>query len=204
MKKIIQLAGFLLAGAIGLSSCDGAGNVNTNTARNVANTTVNTAVNAANAVANAITNTAVAITTPSAEDFLKAASQGGTAEVELGKIAASKAQNPEVKKYGQMMVDDHSKANTELKALAVTKKITLPADLGSHRSTIEDLKQLTGAAFDKAYVEAMLDDHEEDVAAFQKQADSASDPDIKAFAAKTLPVLKKHLDAVKAIQAKMK
>jgi putative membrane protein len=69
---------------------------------------------------------------------------------------------------------------------------------------MDDLKGENGAEFDKEYVEQMVDDHEKDVAEFQKQADSSTDPDVKAFAAKTLPTLKKHLDAIKAIQAKMK
>ena len=102
------------------------------------------------------------------------------------------------------MVDDHTKANTELKALAAKKNKTLPAELdSSHKSTMDDLKGKSGADFDQDYVEAMVDDHEEDVAAFEKQSQNSSDPDVKAFAAKTLPTLKKHLDAIKAIQAKM-
>lgn len=204
MKRIFLLTSLLTIGGVGMSACESAPNVNTNTARNAANTAMNTVANAANVVANAVSNTAAAITTPSADDFMKAAAQGGMAEVEMGKLAASKAQNAEVKKFGQMMVTDHGKANTELMALAVKKNVNLPADLGAHRSTIEDLKQLTGAEFDKAYVEAMVDDHEADVAAFQKQADNAADADVKAFAAKTLPVLKMHLDMIKAIQAKIK
>ena len=103
-----------------------------------------------------------------------------------------------------MMVDDHSKANDELKALAAKKNVTLPANIGSHKSTLDELTGLSGAEFDKEYVEEMVDDHETDVAAFQRQADNGTDPEVKAFAAKTLPVLKKHLDAIKAIQAKMK
>jgi putative membrane protein len=134
---------------------------------------------------------------------MKDAAQGGTAEVELGKLAAQKAKDPEVKKFGQMMVDDHSKANKEMQDLAKKKNVTLPTDLGKHQSTLDKLKGLSGADFDKEYVEEMVDDHETDVSEFEKQSTSSSDPEVKAFAAKTLPVLKKHLDAIKAIQAKM-
>ena len=89
--------------------------------------------------------------------------------------------------------------------LAATKKITLPADIGSsNKSTLDKLKGLSGADFDKEYVKDMVSDHETDVKAFEKQADNSTDPEVKAFAAKTLPVLKKHLDAIKAIQSKMK
>jgi putative membrane protein len=143
-------------------------------------------------------------TTSSADSFLKDAAQGGAAEVEMGKVAVANAQNPEVKKFGQMMVDDHTKAGNELKELAGKKNIAVPADIGSHKSMLDKLKGLKGADFDKEYVSEMVSDHETDVAEFEKQAANATDPDVKAFAAKTLPTLKKHLDAIKAIQAKMK
>lgn len=82
--------------------------------------------------------------------------------------------------------------------------MTLPTDIGSHKSTVDSLAKESGADFDKAYVKEMVSDHENDLKAFQKQADSASDPDVKAFAAKVVPVVQKHLDAIKAIEAKMK
>jgi putative membrane protein len=136
--------------------------------------------------------------------FVQDAAIGGLSEVELGKIASTKAANAEVKKFGQMMVTDHSKANEELKALAQKKGWTLPTEPdSSHKSTMEDLRNRVGADFDQAYVDEMVDDHEEDVAAFEDKAKNATDPDLKAFAEKTLPVLRKHLDAIKAIQAKM-
>jgi putative membrane protein len=133
------------------------------------------------------------------------AALGGMTEVELGKLASTKATNPEVKKFGQMMVTDHSKANEELKALAAKKNFKLPTELdSSHKSMLDEMKGKSGGDFDEDYVEAMVDDHEDDVAAFEKQAQNSPDPDVKAFAAKTLPTLKKHLDAIKAIQSKMK
>ena len=75
--------------------------------------------------------------------------------------------------------------------------------MGSHKSTLDDLNKLSGAEFDKEYVDAMVEDHEDDVAAFEDQSKNATDPDVKAFAAKTLPTLKKHLEAIKGIQAKL-
>ena len=119
---------------------------------------------------------------------------GGMAEVELGKLATEKAASDEVKKFGQRMVDDHSKANNELKTLAQNKKITLPADIGPKEKALRDrLTKLSGAAFDRAYMQAMLADHRQDVAEFRKEANSGKDPDVKAFAAKTLPTLEEHL-----------
>lgn len=198
----------ILAVCLGLvlAACEGTSNMSINTNRvsntlgNAANTVGNTASNAVNSMSNAISKA----TTNGPESFFKDAAQGGMAEVEMGKVAVKNAQSPEVKKFGQMMVDDHSKANKELEDLAKKKNIALPADIGSNKSTLDKLNGLKGADFDKEYVKDMVDDHETDVAEFEKQAANATDPDVKAFAAKTLPVLKKHLDAIKAIQAKMK
>jgi putative membrane protein len=139
------------------------------------------------------------------KDFLTEAAQGGIAEVELGKMAVTKAASPDVKKFAQMMIDDHTKANAELKELAQKKSIQVPAETdSSHKSTMEDLRNLVGADFDKEYVEDMYDDHKHDVAEFEEQSESAADPDVKAFAAKTLPVLRKHLEAIETIRSKMK
>ncbi len=205
MKHIVILTSLTIGFAVFLAACDGANvNVNTNRLANQAGNAVNTAGNAVNTVANTIANTQIpSVTTPSAEDFLKAAAQGGMAEVQLGNLAATKSQNAEIKAFGKLMAADHAKVNAEVKALAAKLKYTLPTDVGSHRSTIDDLTKAQ-ANFDKDYVNAMVKDHEDDVAAFQKQADNATDADVKAFAARTLPTLKSHLEKIKAIQAKMK
>jgi len=204
MKNILF---YLLLGCIatvGLSACGGeAGNSIANANKAVVNTAekaINTAGNAANSVANAVSSA----TTASPESFMKDAAQGGMAEVQLGKLAEQKSKDPEIKKFAQMMVTDHTAAGNDLKALATKKNFTLPTDIGSHKSTYDKLNGLSGTDFDKAYVDDMVSDHEEDVEAFQKQADHSTDPEVKAFAAKVLPVVKKHLDAIKAIKAKMK
>lgn len=180
-------------------------NTNTNNAANTNRANSNSTLgNAANSVANAVSNAASAVTGTTDSDFLKEAGLGGMAEVEMGKLASTKAANAEVKKFAQMMVTDHSKANEELKALASRKGVTIPAELdSSHKATLDGLRSQVGADFDTEYVEAMVDDHEKDVKAFEDKAKNATDPDIKAFAEKTLPVLKKHLEAIKAIQSKM-
>ncbi|MBV9217746.1 MAG: DUF4142 domain-containing protein [Acidobacteria bacterium] len=202
MRNVTFLTMILLLIFAGLSACGG-GVANTasnagNTVSNAASSAVNTIGNAANSVANSVSSA----TTASPESFMKDAAQGGMAEVEMGKLAAQKATDPEVKKFGQMMVTDHTAANNELKGVAGKKNFALPADLGSHQSDLDKLKGLSGADFDKEYVEMMVSDHETDVSLFEKQSEYSTDPDVKAFAAKTLPTLKKHLDAIKAIQAK--
>jgi len=119
---------------------------------------------------------------------------GGLAEVELGKLAQSQGSSDAVKQFGKRMVDDHSKANDELSQLASRKGITLPTSLDAkHQATKDRLSKLSGAAFDRAYMDDMVKDHREDVSEFRKEATNGQDADVKAFAAKTLPTLEEHL-----------
>jgi putative membrane protein len=137
--------------------------------------------------------------------FVTKAAQGGMAEVNLGTMAAQKAASADVKTFGNTMVTDHSKANDELKQLAASKGVTLPADVGKENQDVADkLGKLTGAAFDKAYMKDMVEDHEKDVKDFEKASKSAKDPDLKAWAAKTLPTLQGHLKMAKDTARKVK
>src|SRR3954470_23916371 len=125
--------------------------------------------------------------------FAKEAATGGMAEVDLGKLAADKASNPDVKQFGQRMVDDHGKANDELKSLAAKKGVTLPATPdAAEKATQARLSKLSGAAFERAYMQDMVKDHDKDVAAFKRASTNAGDADLKAWAAKTLPTLEEH------------
>lgn len=137
--------------------------------------------------------------------FAVEAANGGMSEVVLGKLAAEKATNKKVKDFGNMMVTDHSKANDELKALAHKLSITLPDSISSDESkTRDDLAKKSGADFDKAYVQDMVDDHKKDVKAFEDGAKNCKDSDLKAFANKTLPTLKMHLQVIEKIKKGMK
>lgn len=137
--------------------------------------------------------------------FAVAAANGGMAEVELGTLAQEKAVNAKVKDFGSMMVKDHSKANDEMKALAKSKGITLPDSIDSKEKKVKsDLSAKSGADFDKAYVSNMIDDHKEDIKEFEDAAKNVKDSELKAFAVKTLPTLKMHLDAIQKIHDSMK
>lgn len=130
-------------------------------------------------------------------EFLTKAASGGMLEVELGKQVAARAVTPEAKKFAEQMVADHTKANAELMALATKKNITLPTALsGKHQDVLKDVTEKKGVKMDRQYLKEMLEDHEEDVKEFTDASIKASDPDIKAFAAKNVPVLKMHLDMV--------
>jgi putative membrane protein len=126
--------------------------------------------------------------------FVEKAAMGGMAEVELGTLAQQKASSAEVKQFASRMVQDHGQANGELKSIAASKGIQLPAALDrKHKGDVERLGKLGGAEFDRAYMRHMVDDHKKDVAEFKRAAGSAKDADIKGFAAKTLPTLQEHL-----------
>jgi len=130
--------------------------------------------------------------------FAKEAAVGGLAEVELGKLAQQKASSDAVKQFAQKMVDDHSKANDELKQVASKESLDLPdAPDKKHQSRIDKLGKLSGAEFDKAYIKDQLKDHQEDVRKFQSESKNGTDPGIKEFATKTLPTLEQHLQMVK-------
>lgn len=137
--------------------------------------------------------------------FVMEAARGGLAEVELGKLAAEKGSADAVKQFGKRMADDHAKAAAELKDFADKKGMTLPADLDpKHRQLRDRLAKLTGADFDRAYANEMVKDHKKDVADFKREAKGAKDPDLKAWAGKTLPTLEDHLKAAQDMQAQVK
>jgi len=134
-------------------------------------------------------------------EFVTHAAQGGLAEVALGGLAADRARNDMVKDFGQRMVKDHGDANAKLLELAKGKGFEPPKTLSAeHQASLEHLKSLDAAAFDQAYVDAMVKDHRKDVAEFEKQAKGADDPDLRRFAEQTLPTLQSHLDAILDLQ----
>lgn len=125
--------------------------------------------------------------------FMKEAATGGMAEVELGKLARQNAQSEDVKQFGARMVQDHGAAGNELATLAANKDVKLPDRLDPKHAQLRDkLARLRGGEFDRAYMREMTKDHDKDLKAFRRQAQSASDPDLKQFAAKTAGVIEQH------------
>ena len=126
--------------------------------------------------------------------FIKEAAQGGMIEVELGKAAQEKASNERVKEFGKRMEQDHSKANDDLKKIASDKGIQLPSGLDKqHQAKVDKLTKLSGANFDRQYMQAMVSDHKQDIKEFQNEANKGKNADVKNFASETLPTLKEHL-----------
>ena len=157
-------------------------------------------------------------------NFIQELSYAGAAEVELGRLATERAANAEVKRFGQMMVDDHTKAGAELKMIAQQHNIPTPAGLDAKHLKLRDtLVQLRGGAFDRAYIDAMVNGHEDvldtmqsrvderdrlatatgqapkDVNVKPEAADNNLEASLNAFAANTLPVVKAHLERAKSI-----
>jgi len=105
-----------------------------------------------------------------------------------------------VKQFGQRMVDDHSKANSELMSLASSKGITLPTELDAkHREQVTKFSAMSGAELDREYTKMMVSDHRKDVSEFEKESTRGTDADLKAFATKTLPTLQEHLRMAEAL-----
>jgi putative membrane protein len=131
---------------------------------------------------------------PADREFVKKAAQGGQMEVTAGKLAAERGLDPAVKSFGQKMVTDHSAANDMLKSLADSKQVNLPDSVSPEEHTaLGKLEGLNGTDFDQAYSQMMVKDHHEDISEFEKEAAKGQDPDVRAFAAKTLPTLQHHL-----------
>jgi putative membrane protein len=134
------------------------------------------------------------ILSPGDAAFIQKAAKGGLAEVELGLLAQQRGASDAVRQFGRRMVHDHSDANLEVRQLAASKGIMVPQSLDEKDAAERDrLSKLSAREFDATYMRDMLKDHKEDVAEFQSTADKAKDPDIRAFAAKTLPTLQEHL-----------
>lgn len=134
-------------------------------------------------------------------EFAVEAANGGLAEVSASKVAQQKAQNQRVKDFAAMIIDDHTKANEELKSIAANKNITLPTAPGEDKQEdIADLNSKSGADFDKEYMNMMVSDHRNDIDQFEDAAENSEDPEIRAFAEKNLPVLRRHLKEAEAIE----
>jgi len=132
--------------------------------------------------------------------FVANAAVGGMFEVQSSEIATTAAQNQAIKAFAQQMIQDHTKANQELKQLAAGKHVPVPQTLDmKHAKLLQKVGSAQGKNFDKAYVAAQLKAHKEAVALFKNAAENAKDPDLKQFAAKTLPTLQHHLKEAKSL-----
>ncbi|HVF56908.1 MAG TPA: DUF4142 domain-containing protein [Pyrinomonadaceae bacterium] len=127
--------------------------------------------------------------------FMMMAAQGGMAEVEMARVALQRASSDSVKQYAQHMIDDHTRANEELMAVASSKGVTLPTGPDAkQQAMMSKMSQMSGAEFDAAYIkESGVKAHEKMAKLFMDESGKGRDADTKAFAAKTLPTVQMHL-----------
>jgi putative membrane protein len=131
--------------------------------------------------------------------FVAKAAEAGAKEVDVAKLGAAKATNPDVKAFAQRLVQDHTAVNTELAALAKSKDLKIPA---SARPAPVDLAKLSGAAFDKAFVALIVKEHDAAIALFEGESRDGRDAEVKEWAAKQLPALREHLTRAKSLKTK--
>ena len=158
-------------------------------------------------------------------EFINTMAIAGMAEVQLGKLAAERAQDPDVKAFGQMMVKDHTQANDELKQVVSQTGVQLPTQLDEkHRELADRLMKLQGEEFDREFMKAMVDGHETVADQLLRQAgwigtstrDESGVPTavgtsgsvsgetgVRFWAMKTLPLVQQHLQRAREIRAKV-
>ncbi|HKN86666.1 MAG TPA: DUF4142 domain-containing protein [Nitrospiraceae bacterium] len=139
---------------------------------------------------------------PKEREFLLKAAQGQKAEIALGQLATEHAGSNKVKDFGRQMIDDHAKANEQVKQLASKEGVTLPKDVelpAAQQERAQRFQQLSGKEFDRAYMDYMLREHTKDIHEFEEGASRIKDPDVRQWASKTLPILKSHLTMARSI-----
>jgi putative membrane protein len=205
MKRLLLPLSLLLGTAV-FTSCGGGSETETESDTTTTTTTTTDTSTLGNTTTGT-TGTTYSATPLTGQDttFAKEAASGGLMEVELGNLAQQNAASDRVKAFGQMMVRDHSAANNELKSLASAKNMMLSDSMmKKHRDHVESMRKMNGKSFDNHYMQMMVKDHNEDVQKFEKASTGSTDADLKAWAGKTLPILRMHLDSAKAInKAKM-
>jgi len=183
----------------------------TDTSTSSASTSVSSTDTSGTTTTNTTTTSGTTSTAPAAalsdddKKFAMKAAEGGLSEVNLGGIAASKATNADVKAFGQRMQTDHGKAGDELKQWASSKGFDLPTQPNAEaQKTATELSGKSGAAFDKAYMQDMVKDHDKDVKEFEEASKKVKDPDLKSWVDKTLPVIQDHDKMAHDIAKKLK
>lgn len=139
------------------------------------------------------------------QKFAQKAVVDNTAEVEIADLARKQASQDSVRQYAERLYSDHQQANEKLKAIAQQKGINLPTDIDAkHKRERDKLAKKQGADFDEDYLEAMIAEHKKDIKEFEKEAKNGKDPDLKTYAAQTLPTLREHLKQAQQLHSHKK
>ena len=192
------LSSAALACALGLAACS-----QTDTATDTDPMATDTAMTTDAAMATDAAMTPGS-TDPHVTQFLTDAMKGDNSEVMLGKLAASQGSSQGVKDLGQMLVDDHGAHKTKVADMAGTMSVpATDATKPEADAMAKKLKGMSGAAFDKAFIDGAVEDHQKDIAAYQAEAASSDPAAVTAFAKETIPTLQKHLDKAMSLQKSM-
>jgi putative membrane protein len=139
-----------------------------------------------------------------AHSFLEQAAEGQQIEISLGQLAAQRAVNEQVKDFGEQMVEDHKKGSQQIEQLAMKGGVQLSPGVSEERKLkVNKLSQLSGHAFDRAYIDYILEDHETIVDEFQRRVETMQDQDIKQWIASTLPALQGHRERARQVKYKL-
>jgi putative membrane protein len=191
-QQLPLLLAFVLAAGMGCSSTDTSSDT---TSVSTAETALSDSAATTLTTAAGARGTGLSSTDMSDAAFLIEAASSNLMEVELGTLAAETSTDAEVKKYGQMMVDHHTKAHKDLQVVAASMKVELPTTLNQlHREMAGQLKGKTGAGFQEAYMDLMEKAHKRDIDMFVAKTTSAENPAVKDFAVRMLPILRSHLE----------
>lgn len=142
--------------------------------------------------------------TSAERDFLVDVTTSGSKEVEISQLALSKTTNAQVREFARMMVTDHQQASQSLHPILTRSSVPVTADRAAIDEAREDLADLSGVEFDRAYMDMMVDDHQEAVRKVEEKANGDGDPDVRQWASRTLPTLRTHLQRAEAIQETLK
>ena len=200
-----NLLGILFIGCIcAFTACNSGNNSNSvDSAQNINDSTLPDSNSMNNNDTSAMSSMSSAPVSQEDADWAAKVANANMTEVELSKVAQDKATSQRLKDFANMMVTDHTKAGDQLKQLAATKNITLPANINDDsQKKLDALNKKTGKDFDKAYTNDMLDGHKNAVDAFKKGSSDLKDADLKSFATQTLPTIQMHQDSIKAIAGK--
>ena len=194
IMKLLASTGLLAMATLAMVAC----NNNTKDATDVADST-----NTANR--KMADSTGMYAADAATSDFFVKAADGGMAEVALSQAAENQASDKRVKSLANMLVQDHTAANDKLKQLAAERNVTLPAAISTeHQNTINDITAKKGSAFDKAYVDHLVDAHKSTIDMFKKAADDVKDETVRNFINDMIPKLQGHLDKAEALQKALK
>jgi putative membrane protein len=145
-----------------------------------------------------------AVLSDSDRDFLKKAEDGNIKERNIARVVVDKSENKDVKDYAQMLVDDHTKDLRRVVDLMNQKGMSQPKNLPEVKhEALGKLDRLSGGAFDREFLNTMVEDHKKDITDFQKEVNAAQDEDVKYYAMHTLPVLQEHLQKAQELQQKV-